>query len=246
MILQRYREQESNWTLYRHTSPSGKVYIGITSQNPYYRWNNGKGYLNAAMSIFKNTIMKYGWDNIKHEILFTNLEESRAKRLEIELIRHYKSLGISLNCTNGGEGTKGVTPWNKGKKLPYNQTNKLRGKPLSEEHKSKLRKPHRGNARWRKGVHLTSAQIESLRRANIGRVKSKEERLKISKNSPYSKVVLQYKDDTLIGRYKSGAEAGRVLNIDYSSILKCCRGKQKTCKGFVFIFENNNGESYRV
>ena len=36
MIQQKYREQESKWTLYRHTSPSGKVYIGITSQNPYY------------------------------------------------------------------------------------------------------------------------------------------------------------------------------------------------------------------
>ena len=239
MTQQKYKEQESKWTLYRHTSLSGKVYIGITSQNPYHRWNNGKGYFNATKSIFKSTIVKYGWDNIKHEILFTNLDGDRAKRLEIELIRHYKNLGISLNCTDGGEGARGVIPWNKGKKLPYSQTNKLKGKPLSEEHKSKLRKPHGGNARWRKGISLTQAQIENLRKVNLGRVKSEEEKLKISLNSSYSKVVLQYKNGILIGRYRSGAEAGRVLSIDYSSILKCCRGKQKTCKGFVFRFEKD-------
>lgn len=39
--------------------------------------------------------------------LFTNVEEERAKRLEIELIRHYKGLGISYNLTNGGDGTNG-------------------------------------------------------------------------------------------------------------------------------------------
>lgn len=34
----------NKWTVYRHTSPSGKVYIGITSQNVERRWNSGKGY----------------------------------------------------------------------------------------------------------------------------------------------------------------------------------------------------------
>lgn len=236
MIHQSNSRQESNWVLYRHTSPSGKVYIGITSQNPYYRWNTGRGYFNSKKSIFKSTILKYGWDNIKHEILFTNLEEDRAKRLEIELIRHYKGLGISLNCTDGGEGTKGVVPWNKGKKLPYNQTNKLKGKPLSEEHKKHLRKPHGGNSKWRLGTKLPQSQIENLRKCNTGRVKSPEEKSKISLHSPYSKIVLQYKDNVFICKYKSGAEAARTLGVDHSSILRCCRGKQKTCKGFTFKF----------
>lgn len=31
----------NKWTVYRHTSPSGKVYIGITSQNVERRWNSG-------------------------------------------------------------------------------------------------------------------------------------------------------------------------------------------------------------
>ena len=33
------------WTVYKHTSPSNKVYIGITSREPKLRWDNGNGYL---------------------------------------------------------------------------------------------------------------------------------------------------------------------------------------------------------
>ena len=33
-----------NFIVYKHTSPNGKVYIGITKQNPKQRWGNGSGY----------------------------------------------------------------------------------------------------------------------------------------------------------------------------------------------------------
>ena len=35
----------NSYIVYRHTSPSGKVYIGITSYKAEIRWNNGKGYI---------------------------------------------------------------------------------------------------------------------------------------------------------------------------------------------------------
>ena len=93
------------FTIYRHVSPIGRVYVGITSQDVETRWRHGDNYRNSTY--FKRAIRKYGWKNFKHEILFTNVEEERAKRLEIELIRHYKGLGISYNLTNGGDGTNG-------------------------------------------------------------------------------------------------------------------------------------------
>lgn len=34
----------NSYTVYKHTSPSGKVYIGITKKKPEYRWNHGRGY----------------------------------------------------------------------------------------------------------------------------------------------------------------------------------------------------------
>lgn len=223
---------ENKWNLYRHITPSGKVYIGITSQKPEYRWNNGNGYLHSRKTKFKSSILKYGWDNIKHEVLFTNLNEDAAKRLEVELIRHYKNLGISLNHTDGGEGVKGMTPWNKGIKVPYEKSNKLRGKKLSEEHRRKLSISHKGKVP-RKGFHLTPSQIENLKMANIGRKKSIEEREKISK--AFSKpVALLDSNGHIAKKYNSATEAANELDIDISYLNKCCR-LSKVCKGYKFV-----------
>lgn len=52
---------------------------------------------------------KYGWDNIIHEILYTHLSCEQAKQIEIQLIAHYKALGLSYNITDGGDGTSGVS-----------------------------------------------------------------------------------------------------------------------------------------
>ena len=69
------------YTVYKHTTPSGKIYIGITSNDPKYRWKNGYGYMNNKY--FFNAIKKYGWNNISHEILFTGLSEEEAYSKEI-------------------------------------------------------------------------------------------------------------------------------------------------------------------
>ena len=52
----------NNYCIYRHISPSGKVYIGQTCQDPNKRWLNGKGYKKST--IFNRAIEKYGWSNI--------------------------------------------------------------------------------------------------------------------------------------------------------------------------------------
>jgi len=90
-----------SWCVYRHTSPSGKVYIDITHyKDPQKRWGKN-GILYSKCSVFYRAIQKYGWNNIKHEILFSELSEERAKNLEVSLIRHYRNLGISYNMTIG-------------------------------------------------------------------------------------------------------------------------------------------------
>lgn len=40
-----------NWIVYKHTSPSGKVYIGITNQPANKRWKNGMGYILVASKL---------------------------------------------------------------------------------------------------------------------------------------------------------------------------------------------------
>ena len=130
-----------NWSVYKHTTPSEKVYIGITSQKPNERWRNGKGYKKSTY--FNNAINKYDWDNIKHEILFNNFTEQMAKLMEQCLIALYSSFDrrFGYNMTLGGEGVLGkILSEETRKKL--SEANK--GKCLSEETKKKMSESKKG------------------------------------------------------------------------------------------------------
>ena len=78
------------FTVYKHTFPNNKVYIGITSKkNVYRRWSHGNGY--KTQSFMWKAIQKYGWENVKHEIIAKNLSKKDACTLEIQLIAQYQS-----------------------------------------------------------------------------------------------------------------------------------------------------------
>ena len=147
------------YSVYKLTSPSNKVYIGITCQPINKRWVNGKGYKRCP-AIHK-AINKYGWDNIKKEVLYENLTEEHAKFEEIFLIRTYRSNDkrYGYNLTEGGDGVSGrkvseetkklISEKNRGKKLTNEQKEHLRqinlGKRHSEEAKRKISAAHKGN-----------------------------------------------------------------------------------------------------
>lgn len=78
-----------NWKVYKHVCPNGKIYFGITSQKLEDRWANGFGY--SANENFFKSIVKYGWDNIQHEIICEGLNKEEACLMEMELIKKYKS-----------------------------------------------------------------------------------------------------------------------------------------------------------
>lgn len=93
------------YTVYKHTAPNKKVYIGITGGSVQRRWQGGRNY--KSNNHFNNAIKKYGWDNIKHEILFTGLTKEEAEKIEIALIARYKSNygEFGYNIENGGNAT---------------------------------------------------------------------------------------------------------------------------------------------
>lgn len=85
--------------VYKHTSPSGKVYIGITSQKPESRWGTGGcGY--EGNRHFWNAIQKYGWDNFQHEILYEKLSKETAVCLESSLIHEYHATDVRFGYNN--------------------------------------------------------------------------------------------------------------------------------------------------
>lgn len=120
------------WKVYKHTSPSNKVYIGITSKdNPNDRWKNGKGYTEKQQPYFHRAIEKYGWDNIEHVILFDNLTQEEAFQKEIELISYYDATNKEkgYNVSLGGEAI-------------------FKGRHHSDETKEKISKTFKDN-----GIH---------------------------------------------------------------------------------------------
>lgn len=77
------------FTVYKRTTPDEKIYIGCTSMDVEKRAAKGKGYKNNKR--FYEAIQKFGWANVKTEIIkvFDNAEE--AAELEQELISKYNS-----------------------------------------------------------------------------------------------------------------------------------------------------------
>ncbi len=91
-----------SYTVYTHTSPCGKVYVGITSMKLKDRWKNGNGY--ETCTLLKRAIEKYGWENFTHEVIFEGLTKEEAEIKERELIASLRSNDpeYGYNIENGG------------------------------------------------------------------------------------------------------------------------------------------------
>lgn len=163
---------ENNYCVYKHTSPSNKVYIGITCQEPEKRWKGGYGYLNNKH--FTNAIKKYGWDNFTHEVLFTGLTKDEACQKEIELIAFYKSnqFDFGYNRSSGGESNKGwhhteearkkIGIASLGNKYGLGKESRLKGTKLSEEHRKKLSESHKGKISGMKGKKMSEESCRKI------------------------------------------------------------------------------------
>lgn len=77
------------YLVYKHTSPNGKIYVGISKNLPNARWNEGAGY--ETQKKFYKAIQAFGWINFKHEIIAAGLSEEDARSLESKLILEYRS-----------------------------------------------------------------------------------------------------------------------------------------------------------
>lgn len=151
--------KNENFTVYKHTAPNNKIYIGITCRDVNRRWQNGKNYKSSAH--FNSAIKKYGWDNIAHEILFTGLSKDDAERKEIELIEFYQSNNplFGYNIESGGhvfrhteETKRKISESNKGRKV-------LNRRCHTEEEKKRVSEKLKGRPSPNKGNYWTEEQI---------------------------------------------------------------------------------------
>lgn len=201
------------YVVYKHTTPSNKVYIGITSCDVKRRWQNGKNY--KSNKYFTNAINKYKWENIKHEILFDNLTKEQAEIKEIKLIAEYKSNNIKYgyNIENGGNATGKLSKETK-RKIGLANKGKIcwtKGKHLSEEHKNKISQTEKGRISPMKGKHWTIEQ-----KANVG-----------------TAIICINTGDI----FYSIREAARKTKCDKSNIIKVLKGVYKQTGGMTFEYK---------
>lgn len=125
------------YLVYKHTSPSGKSYIGIT--NNYTRRCYAHRDPNSGCAAFAAAVKKYGWNNFTHEILVKGITLDEANTLETKFILEYDTLSPNgYNLTTGG----GVTTLSEETRQKISKSNT--GKKHTDEAKQKI-------AAYRKG-----------------------------------------------------------------------------------------------
>lgn len=83
--------------IYRHISPTGKSYIGMTKHTWEIRATNNPISAYDGCSNFISAIKKYGWDNFIHEILEDNIPDDKLTERESYWIKYYDSVENGYN-----------------------------------------------------------------------------------------------------------------------------------------------------
>lgn len=107
--------------IYKVTSPSNKVYVGITSTSLQERKRKHKNLaFKGRKGKFPEAIRKYK-DSLLWEVLELVEDWKTATEKEINYIQQYNSFNSGYNCTLGGDGVLGTVAWNKGKTNIYSE-----------------------------------------------------------------------------------------------------------------------------
>ena len=232
----------NNYIIYEHISPSGKIYVGQTTNIEKRWWKKGYNYLNKNQKgqyvhrYFAHALLKYGWDNFKHVIVLEGLSKAEANYAERYLIRWYKMHNMSYNCTDGGEGVLGLK--------------------FTKETREQISKRMLSSSPF-KGKHLTEEQKQRQREKMLGRKASKETRERMSKAQsgmvrPWKhKEVFAFDKQTgeFIKRYDSISAAAQELKVSYTGISNAANGKCPSMGGFIWSFTpciNINDARYKM
>ena len=259
--------KEKTWVVYRHIFPNRKSYIGITCQNVKARWKNGGiGYLSKNpdgtfhQPVMANAVLKYGWDNIAHEILFENLTNERANRLEQICIILFRTTDdrFGYNTTSGGDGSVGRVQSEETKRkigekakirMANPENNPRYGAIVSNETKEKISKAlkgkYQGENAARYGKKHTNESKALMKEKHTGKKASEETRKKMSesqkgkhsgKNSANAISVICLNDGEA---YISTFEAGQAYNISPTTVRDICSGRIAQACGLYFMIKND-------
>jgi group I intron endonuclease len=227
--------------IYKITAPNGRNYIGQNSSRVTAALNARNGQVKLGLSVYglknrlkqhrskssnctllKRSISKYGWDNMKVEVLL-RCSVDYLDFYERQMIQAWDALApTGLNCTTGGEEGKALSQETRSKislalQSYYKEHESLlKGKPghkHTEETKAKLRKTSTGRMN-----HISTNELEKKRQGANGCVGWNKASKKYQAIIPGSWT--QGKKNKALGLYDTKEEARAAL-AEYKSVHIC-------------------------
>ena len=212
---------EKTYVVYRHIFPNGKSYIGITCAKPYTRrWTSGGMY--RSQKKMNYAINKYGWDNVKHEILFSGLSLENANKVEQEMIATYNSIENGYNISVGGGCNNGIARSEETRRK-ISLSRKGKTNPGAYDN---LRNYISNNGAWNKGKPLSQSHYSHL----------------MPHWKKMRKPITAYDRYTLkpVYHFDSCEDAAKTLGVSPENISRCAKGRRPTSKGYVWRYDNGS------
>ena len=196
--------------IYSITSPSGKIYIGQSTDidKRFIRYKNLDCKLQKKIY---HSLLKYGFDSHKFEVIVSgDFNQQLLNELEIHYIRLYNSFSNGLNLTAGGLGS--------------------RGRIVSEHTRKKISDSNKGKPSPNKGKSPSEETRRKISEKKKNYVTSEETKKKLSLVGG-RKVI-----DTSTGIvYSSGKKASDFLKVNHNTFLCWMIGKRKNKTTFRYL-----------
>lgn len=224
--------------IYKLTSPSGKVYIGRTS-NFEKRMKDYKAYRASKQRKLFQSLLKYGYEAHTQEIIFEgNLPTEELYDLEKRLIAEHDAIENGLNIHPGGSGFDGL-PRLKNYRMPEKTKRLIAERRVGFRHSDESKRLMSLNNPMRVPEHKDK-MIQQVKKAFTPELRehlSKKQKEIKAKFNPLSRKVVQLTLDGLVVReYKSTHEAANMNGTRNSNISAVCRGERKSHIGFIWRY----------
>ena len=192
---------------------NGYVYIGQTVQTLEQRWKQHIKYAfssgKSSNMVIARAIRKYGADAFSVEVIAKNIPETLLDATEQFWILHFNSFAQGYNCTLGGRGSRGHSPWNKGKYSCYSEAT------LEKMREAKL--------------SMTPTNLEQLHLLAKERTGLKHQNAKLAN-------VYCFKTKQLIAENVSLSEWAREHGYNRGNLCATARGERSSTKGVFAIY----------
>jgi len=237
--------KEIKGLVYKATSPSGKVYIGITITPLKERIRlHLREVDRGSHRPFHNAIRKYGSENIHWEIIDTATSWKELCELEKKYIAEHDSKNNGYNMTLGGEGTHGITH-----SLEWRAADSVRRKAYfsnpDNRHKQSIanKVAHAENpdqakqhARFMK-ERFTEPEEKDKIADGMRRFLSDPDNRAAHSIQRGAKPFIVCKDGEVVGEWLTQWQCARDLGLDVSHINACLHGSRRSHRGFTFRYK---------